>query len=230
MKKQVITVLILMILAVTLLYAESKLVMGVYLYNMSQKDYDELGIKENYGVKVDVIVKDGPAEKAGLLPDDVIMKIDGEKVRSTDMVSKIFYSKKGGDNVKVDVLRDGTAKTFTISLQAKEIKDTPYMGVYLKDLSKKSYLDYGVEEKRGVLIKRVVDDTPADDAGLEDDDVLITFDGEKIYSDSQLHDILRDHNVGDKVKMEVIRDGDKETVKIKLGKREKEKEFFKVKS
>lgn len=230
MKKQVITVLILMVLAVTLLYAESKLVMGVYLYNMSQKDYDELGIKENYGVKVDVVVKDGPAEKAGLLPDDVIMKIDGEKVRSTDMVTKMFYSKSGGDKVKVDVFRAGNMKTYTLSLQKKVIQETPYMGVYLRDLGQKSYLDYGVEEKRGVLIKRVVDDSPADKAGLQDDDVLITFDGEKVYSDNQLHEILADHNIGDKVKLEIMRDGSKEIIKLQLGEREKAKGNKKFKS
>ena len=64
--KKVLTVLVLMVLAVTLLYAQNKLVMGVYLHDMSQKDYDELGIKENYGVKIDVLVKDGPADMAGL--------------------------------------------------------------------------------------------------------------------------------------------------------------------
>ena len=230
MKKQVITVLILMVVAVTLLYAQNKLVMGVYLYDMGQKDYDELGIKENYGVKVNVIVKDGPADKAGLLPDDVLMKINDEKIRSTDMISKMFYSNKGGDKVEVEVFREGSIKTFIIALQEKEIKEKPYMGVYLRDLSKKQYLDYGVEEKRGVLIKRVVDDTPADDAGLEDDDVIITFDGEKVYVDNQLREILRDHNVGDKVKLEVVRNGDKKTIKIKLGKREAKKDYYKIKS
>lgn len=228
--KKVLTVLVLMIIAVTLLYAQSKLVMGVYLYDMNQKDYDELGIKENYGVKVNVIIKDGPADKAGLLPDDVLMKINGEKVRSTDMVSKMFYNNKGGDKVKVEVFREGLLKTFSIALQEKEIKEKPYMGVYLRDLSKKQYLDYGVEEKRGVLVKRVVDDTPADAAGLEDDDVIITFGGEKVYADNQLHKILRDYNVGDKVKLEIIRDGDKKTIKIKLGEREEKKDYFKIKS
>ena len=90
-----------MVLAATLLFAQNKLVMGVYLQDMYQKDYDELGIKDNYGVKIDVLVKDGPADMAGLMPEDVILKIDGEKVLSTDQISKMFYSKKKGQKINV---------------------------------------------------------------------------------------------------------------------------------
>jgi serine protease Do len=230
MKKQVFTVLILMVLAVTLLYAQNKLVMGVYLYDMGQKDYDELGIKENYGVMIDVLVKDGPADMAGLKPEDVILKIDGEKVRTTDQVSKMYYNKKKGQKIDVEVLRDGVKKTFSVALKEKEVNEKPYMGVYLADLSKVSYEKFEVSEMRGTLIKKVVNESPADEAGLMSKDVLITFGGEKIYSDNQLSRILKTYKIGDKVKLEVIREGKLEKLKITLGDRDDEKKEIKIKS
>jgi serine protease Do len=230
MKKQVFTVLILMVLAVTLLYAQNKLVMGVYLYDMGQKDYDELGIKENYGVMIDVLVKDGPADMAGLKPEDVILKIDGEKVRTTDQVSKMYYNKKKGQKIDVEVLRDGVKKTFSVALKEKEVNEKPYMGVYLADLSKVSYEKFEVSEMRGILIKKVVNESPADEAGLMSKDVLITFGGEKIYSDNQLSRILKTYKIGDKVKLEVIREGKLEKLKITLGDRDDEKKEIKIKS
>lgn len=223
MKKQVITVLVLMAIAVTLLYAQNKLVMGVYLESMWQKDYDELGIKENYGVKIDVLVKDGPAEIAGLLPGDVILRIDKEKVRTVDQVSKMFYAKKNGQKIDVEVWRDGKIKHFPVNLLEKEYHEKPYMGVYLTDLSLKSYEKFQVEAQRGILIKDVVDGSPADEAGIISKDVLITFDGEKIYSDNQFSDLLNDYRIGDKVKMEIVRDGKVKKLKVELGDRDDKK-------
>lgn len=227
MKKQVITVLVLMAVAVTLLYAQNKLVMGVYLESMWQKDYDELGIKDDYGVKIDVLVKDGPAELAGLKPNDVILKIDDEKVRTVDQVSKMFYSKKVGDNIDVEVWRDGQIKHFPVNLMEKEYHEKPYVGVYLADLSQKSYEKYNVDAMRGILIKDVVSGSPAEEAGLLAKDVLITFDKEKIYSDNQFSNLLYDYKIGDKVKMEIVRDGKVKKLKVKLGDRDDRKKNIK---
>jgi len=228
--KKVLTVLILMLLAATLLFAQNKLVMGVYLHDMYQKDYDELGIKDNCGVKIDVLVKEGPADVAGLMPDDVILKIDGEKVRTTNQVSKMFYAKKKGQKIDVEILRDGIKKTFSISLMEKEYHRKPYMGVYLANISKEKYAELEVSENRGILIKKVVDDTPAEKAGLQSKDVLIMFDGEKIYSEGQLSKILREHTIGESVKLQVIRDGKLKKLKIKLGDRDDGKTEVKIKS
>lgn len=230
MKKQVITIIMLMILSVSFVYAESKLVMGVYLNDMWQKDYDELGIKGNYGVKIDVIVKDGPADVAGLKADDVILEIDGEKVRSTDQVSKMYFQKKKGQNIKIEVWRDGTTKNFDLTLIEREYHPKPYLGVYLADLSLEKYEEYNVKEKRGILIKKVVDGSPASDAGLQAKDVLITFAGEKVYSDNQLSLLLKEFRIDDKVKLEVIRDGKLEKLKIKLGDRKDRKKIKKIKT
>lgn len=230
MEKKVITVVILMAAAMTLLFAQSKLVMGVYLHDMSRKDYDELGIKENYGVKIDVLVKDGPADLAGMKPDDVILTIDGEKVRSSDQISKMFYSRKKGQKITVEFLRDGVIKNVPILLAEKEIYEKPYLGVYLSDLSQKEYKEFNVKDMRGVLIQKVANESPAAAAGLLADDVLITFDKEKIYSENQLHKLLKEYKIGEKVKLEVVREGKIEKLTITLGDRDDEKSEIRIKS
>ena len=230
MKKQIITIIILMAITVSFVYAESKLVMGVYLNDMWQKDYDELGIKGNYGIIIDVIVKDGPADIAGLKTDDVILEIDGEKVRSTDQVSKMYYQKKKGQKINVEVWRDGSTQNFDLTLIEREYHPKPYLGVYLVDLSLEKHEEYNVKEKRGILIKDVVAGSPASDAGLQAKDVLITFAGEKVYSDNQLSLLLKEFRINDKVKLEVIRDGKLEKLKIKLGDRKDKKKIIKIKT
>ena len=224
MKKQILVVLVLMVVAVTLLFAQNKLIMGVYLHDMSQMEYDKLGIKDKIGVMVDVIVKDGPSDLAGIKAKDVILKIDGEKIRTSDQVSRMFYSKKKGQDIDVELFRDGAIKNIMVALSEKEIWDKPFIGVYLADLSNKYYIENKIKEKYGILIKKVVEDSPAHKAGLEAKDILMKFDGEKIYSDSQLVKMLKDYKIDQKVKIDVMRDGEIKSLKLKLGERTKKKE------
>ena len=224
MKKQVIVVLVLMVVAVTLLFAQNKLIMGVYLHDMSQMEYDKLGIKDNFGVMVDVLVKDGPSDIAGIKEKDVILKIDGEKIRTSDQVSKMFYSKKKGQDINVELFRDGAIKNIIVALSEKEVREKPFIGVYLADLSNKYYIENKIKEKYGILIKKVVEESPACKAGLEAKDILMIFDGEKIYSDNQLVKKLKDYKIGQKVKIDVLRDGEIHSFKVKLGERNKKKE------
>src|SRR5262249_58684550 len=56
-----------------------------------------------------------PAEKAGLKENDVVMKIDGQKVEKFDDLGNVIRKKKPGDEVTIDVLRG----TETLSLKVK---------------------------------------------------------------------------------------------------------------
>ena len=224
MKKQVLVVLVLIVVAVTLLFAQNKLIMGVYLHDMSQMEYDKLGIKDKIGVMVDIIVKDGPSDLAGIKERDVILKIDGEKIRTSDQVSRMFYSKKKGQDINVELFRDGAIKNLMVALSEKEIWEKPFIGVYLADLSNKYYIENKIKEKYGILIKKVVEESPAYKAGLEAKDILMTFDGEKIYSDNQLVKMLKEYKIGQKVKIDLLRDGKMQSIKLKLGERNKKKE------
>ena len=57
------------------------------------------------GVYVSAVTKDSPAEKAGIRPDDIILKVDGERVMlHTDLTNRIA-GKQAGDNVKLTIYR-----------------------------------------------------------------------------------------------------------------------------
>ncbi|UCD64552.1 MAG: PDZ domain-containing protein [Candidatus Zixiibacteriota bacterium] len=66
--------------------------------------------------------------------------------------------------------------------------------------------DLAVE--RGAIVNEVLDDSPAEKAGLEDGDVIIEFAGVKIGDYDDLLDVLEDHKPGDQVTVKIDRDGD----------------------
>jgi membrane-associated protease RseP (regulator of RpoE activity) len=94
----------------------------------------------------------------------------------------------------------------SIAVVAEE-KLGAWLGVSIQDLDKELREELGVEERRGAVVLDVVEDSPAEEAGLQENDVIIEFDGEKI----------RDT----KVEIVIVRDGKKKTIEVTLGKRPK---------
>jgi S1-C subfamily serine protease len=95
------------------------------------RSLDRLNLSTTSGVLVQTVQAGSPAAKAGLrggdasatldgselrLGGDVIKKIDGKDIRTMDQVISIVGSKKPGDTVTVEYLRDGKTKTAQVKL------------------------------------------------------------------------------------------------------------------
>lgn len=72
------------------------------------------------------------------------------------------------------------------------------------------------EEDGQVVVDDVIDDLPADKAGIEAGDVLKTVDGKKIENSLSLRSIIRDKQPGDKIEVVVERDGEEKKVELEL--------------
>jgi serine protease Do len=70
----------------------------------------------------------------------------------------------------------------------------------------------------GVLISEVTDESPADFAGLEEEDVIIELNGGSITSTTQLRNEIASTAPDTEVQFKIIRDGKTRTVNVELGK------------
>ena len=64
------------------------------------------------------IIKDSPADKAGLKEKDIITEIDGTKLDEKNSIISVLGKRSVGDQVKLKVLRDGNEQTITVTLAA----------------------------------------------------------------------------------------------------------------
>ena len=71
------------------------------------------------GLFVQAVTAGGPAATAGLRPEDVITKIDGEPATSNIQLQELTLTKKPGDTVSIDYTRDGQSATATVTLAAQ---------------------------------------------------------------------------------------------------------------
>jgi C-terminal processing protease CtpA/Prc len=88
--------------------------MGVRPIDLTDEEKKDLGIKS--GIKVAEVVPGGPAEKAGLKADDVIVTIDGKAVDSPQEVPSVVQAAGAGATLKVEYLRDGKKKNANVVL------------------------------------------------------------------------------------------------------------------
>lgn len=71
----------------------------------------------------------------------------------------------------------------------------------------------------GIEVTKVGKKSPAEEAGIKEGDLLRTLNGEKLDSRKKLQSILAELAAGDKLALEITRDGKDETINLKLGKR-----------
>ena len=114
---------------------------------------------------------------------------------------------------------------FTSSLALagdKSGDESGYLGVYLQDLEPSMMKALQMDDKSGVLISDIVDDSPAEQAGLEGGDVILVFNGDDMESAKALTKAVSRAGPGEKVKVIVLRDGKEKTIEVELGEREED--------
>lgn len=68
------------------------------------------------GIYIHQVEEFSPAEKAGLLPGDVITKFDGKTVKTVEEMNALKQKHNSGDKVEIQVIRDGKTKKITLTL------------------------------------------------------------------------------------------------------------------
>jgi serine protease Do len=87
--------------------------LGVFVEEVTPDRMKELGISQERGAVIMKVVKDSPAEKAGLRENDVIVSFNGRPVDSVREFERLLGETPGGRTVSIDVLRGGNRQTFS---------------------------------------------------------------------------------------------------------------------
>jgi S1-C subfamily serine protease len=103
--------------------------------------------------------------------------------------------------------------------------DTPsgrsYLGVGITDLNSDRVQALKLKDDRGVEVTQVDQDAPAGKAGIKDHDVIVGFSGTPVESAEQFKRLMRETPPGRTVALDVIREGQQQTVKVQVADRKK---------
>ena len=93
--------------------------LGIYAYDTDVAEYLKLKNKKIEGIYISKITINGPADNKGLKEGDLITKISGIDLKTMDDLRTFIYSKKPGDIVTLNILRDSKNKEINITLGKK---------------------------------------------------------------------------------------------------------------
>jgi serine protease Do len=97
--------------------------------------------------------------------------------------------------------------------------DGGYLGVQTEEITKDNFSKFGLREVRGVGIGDVVAGSPAQTAGLQKGDVVVSFNGEEVTSVRKLTRLLGEVAPDHQAKLTVLRNGESRDLTVTLGKR-----------
>ena len=136
-------------------------------------------------------------------------------------INSAIYSRSGGSIGIGFAIPVNMAKDLLPQLkQGKVVRG--WLGVMIQKITPELKEKLNLKEARGALVADVTSNGPADKAGIERGDVIISFDGKEIAEMKELPYLVASTPVGRVVKVEVIRKGRKERFEVKIGKLEEE--------
>jgi WD40 repeat protein len=96
--------------------------LGAQLKDVTKQEADALGWESPHGAKVVKPAPGGPAEKAGLLPDDILLSVDGVEAESMAGFTAAVDSKAPGAEIKLRLLRGGKEKRLAVMLGGRPVE------------------------------------------------------------------------------------------------------------
>lgn len=103
--------------------AQEKAYLGLGLDSLPPALAEHLGIDVDSAAMIRVIDPKGPAAIAGLKEADVLVSVDGKKVKSHDCLTRLIEKHRVGDEVKINYIHQGTAQEKSIQLGARPAMD-----------------------------------------------------------------------------------------------------------
>ncbi|VVE40519.1 DegQ family serine endoprotease [Pandoraea cepalis] len=194
---------------------------GVTIQEVNQSLAKSFGLPKPEGALVSSIDKNGPAAKSDLKPGDVILAVNGTTIEDSVQLPEKIADMRPGEKATLTVWRNGAKQDVSVTVAAlnekKDVASTEdsathgRLGLAVRDLSP--------DEKRaaqvthGLLVARV--GGPAEQAGVQAGDIILSLNGTPVTSASQLSDKLK--KAGNNVALLVQRDGQQIFIPVDLG-------------
>jgi hypothetical protein len=139
--------------------------LGISIQDLTPSLADTFNVKDINGVLVSDVIKDLPADKAGIKPGDVIIEFSGKPVQKADELQERVGKESPGTKVEIAILCEGKKKILTVILA--EISSTEKLGITVQNLTEELASRYSFEGFKGVIVTQVVAGSPAAMAGIQ---------------------------------------------------------------
>jgi serine protease Do len=196
------------------------------------------GVKQGVGVLITQLsdengtaAESGPAAKAGLKPEDVVVEFDGKPVKTTQDFRLAVANTPPGQKTKIKVVRHGEEKELDIvlaerifpnqkpqtrySFDEKQEKPKTEIGLEINNIPPRIARD--LELTGGAYVLTVKPGSLADDAGLvAEADVIVSVNGKPVANAQELNALVKGLKSGESMVLKIVRSGRDENNRLQM--------------
>lgn len=174
--------------------------LGVQIQTVTDEIAESLGLEEASGALVSGVVKDGPAEKSGVLSGDIILEFDGKQVEEMRDLPIIVADTAVEKEVEVLVLRKGEKQTIGVTLgrledgekqvaslstgqdpEVNEPATKTMLGLQLSEIDDKTREESKIsDDLKGLIITDVEGGSAAQDKGIQKGEIVVQIGQEPV--------------------------------------------------
>jgi serine protease Do len=163
---------------------------------------------ENYVPFIQTDVAINPGNSGGPL-----FNLDGEVIG----VNSQIYSRSGGFMGLSFAIPIEMAIDVAEQLKTKGRVSRGWLGVLIQEVTRDLADSFEMNKPAGALVARVLPNSPAEKAGIEVGDVILSFNGREVPESTALPPMVGRTSVGTEAPVEVLRDGKKKTLEVHIG-------------
>ena len=163
-----------------------------------------LNLDRNYGVVIGSVENGGPADQAGLQEGDVILKADGKEVRDWRSFRVNIASKSPGEEVNLEIFRNGEIQTVSVELGELQTEDPEAStapesregfeesaGFKVQDLTNNIRQQLNLDrDVSGAVVTDIKQTSPAYNQGLRRGDVITRVSDQNISSSDEFYEVM----------------------------------------
>ncbi|MDP6456146.1 MAG: Do family serine endopeptidase [Candidatus Marinimicrobia bacterium] len=177
------------------LVAEGRVIrswLGVFIQDVDDGIAKAFELSDRQGAVVTEVVEDSPADEAGIKVKDVIVIVDGTKIRDSSHLKNVISSSSPGTRSEVEVIRRKRQRTIRVDLAelpqegavfASRESATPQLGMDVQDVSEALARRFQLDEdESGAVVVEVLPNSVAARAGIQRGDLIKRVGDEEVDS------------------------------------------------
>ncbi|MGD9078166.1 MAG: DegQ family serine endoprotease [Desulfobacterales bacterium] len=189
--------------------------LGVAIQDLNGDMAEYYGIEEKQGVFVADVFEGDPADKAGIKAKDIILEVNGEKIKTSRQLTGMIARIPVGESAKIKILRDGKEKTFKVDIakrpeeklagRTRPREETEEFGIRVSDLTPEFAQRFNIDEKSGVVVTHVQSGSKGDDADIRIGDIIKEINRQQVKDTGDYQAILNQIDDGESVNLFIRR-------------------------
>jgi serine protease Do len=204
--------------------------LGIKMQPLEKNLGEALGLEDNNGVLFQDVLKNTPAEKAGIKSGDVIIGVDDVQIKTTEELQNLIGNTSPGTKVKIKIIRNKKEKIFKVKLDERTadvtgeesiISKEDLIGIKVRNLTPGLAQQYKLDsDDKGALIVSVKPRSSAASADLRTGDLIQRIDQDEIENVSDYKKTVKGVKVGKSLLFYIKRGDINLYVGIKIKKKE----------